>query len=239
VNLALTGISTIRKLRDHRSLRKLVAAPTVLHETRDWLVLDKPAGWHSVRGTTAAASDGWGVVESWLAQTRPELSALPECGLVHRLDQETSGCLVVARSRAAHNDIVRRFHDHAVLHKIYLARVRTGLPTEGDATFFYASRYKGSARATVSARGAARNSGRFQWRVLMHDDAHGDLVELELLGAGKRHQLRAGCAHLGHPMVGDELYGGAPANGVQLHAWRVVLDGITVEAPAPPWAAPL
>jgi 23S rRNA-/tRNA-specific pseudouridylate synthase len=74
------------------------------------------------------------------------------------------------------------------------------------------------------------------WRVVARDALHGDLVELELVGPGRRHQLRASCAHLGHPLVGDALYRGATADSVRLHAWKVEIDGVTVEAPAPPWA---
>jgi 23S rRNA-/tRNA-specific pseudouridylate synthase len=72
--------------------------------------------------------------------------------------------------------------------------------------------------------------------VIARDDVRGDLVELDLLGPGRRHELRAGCAYLGHPLVGDVLYGGTAAARIQLHAWRVELDGELVEAPPPPWA---
>ena len=61
-------------------------------------------------------------------------------------------------------------------------------------------------------------------------------LELELIGPGKRHQLRAGCAFLGHPLVGDTLYGEGSEGGVRLHAWRIELDGVIAEAPKPAWA---
>ena len=213
-----------------------MTAPTVLFEAPDWLVVDKPAGWHSVRGATAPSSDGWGVLEAWLARTRPELASLPESGLVHRLDRETSGCMVVARSAMAHRDLVRRIRDGDGMRKLYLARVRSGLPSEGDATLYFSGRYKGSARVTVTRAGAARNAGRFRWHVVARDDKRGDLVELELIGRGKRHQLRAGCAFLGHPLVGDKLYGEGSEDGVRLHAWRIELDGVIAEARKPAWA---
>lgn len=210
--------------------------PRILQEVGDWLVVDKPAGWHSVRGATAAAADGAGVVESWLAHARPDLAELPESGLVHRLDRDTSGCLVVARTHESCEALRRRFRTGVGVRKIYLARVRPGLPTDGETTLYFTGRYKGSARVTVAAHGDARHQGGFRWRVVAHDAVRGDLVELALIGPGRRHELRAGCAYLGHPLVGDRLYGGAPAATVQLHAWRVEIDGVVVESPAPAWA---
>ena len=215
---------------------RIASAPALLLETPDWLVVDKPADWHSVRGTTPAEADGSGVLEAWLAATRPELAQLPESGLVHRLDRDTSGCVVVARSRAAHADLARRFRTGIGVRKTYLARLRPGIAAAGDVELHFTSRYKRSEKATVARRGSSRSAGRVRWRVVARDDAHGDLVELELIGAGKRHQLRASCAHLGHPLVGDALYGGPDASSTHLHAWRIELDGVTIEAPAPTWA---
>jgi 23S rRNA-/tRNA-specific pseudouridylate synthase len=69
-----------------------------------------------------------------------------DAGLVHRLDCETSGCLVIARSAEAHADLTRRLRESAGVRKIYLARCRTGLDDDGAATFYFSSRHKGSAR---------------------------------------------------------------------------------------------
>jgi 23S rRNA pseudouridine1911/1915/1917 synthase len=210
--------------------------PVILHETATWLVVDKPAGWHSVCGATTADAEGGGVVESWLARARPELARIAQAGLLHRLDRDTSGCLVVARSPAARDALLPRLREGVGVRKTYLARVRPGIDRDGRVTLFFTSRYRGSARVTVAANGKPRHAGSFRWRVVARDDQRGDLVELDLLGPGRRHELRAGCAHLGHPLVGDALYGAAPADTVQLHAWRVELDGEFVEAPPPPWA---
>ncbi|MDZ4830128.1 MAG: RNA pseudouridine synthase [Phycisphaerae bacterium] len=215
--------------------------PSLILDTGRWLVIDKPAGWHSVRGATQARDDGVGVVETWLAAWRTELGALPESGLVHRLDRDTSGCLVVATDPEAHGDLVRRFRESVRVRKTYLARCRAALaeaqPAEsGDVTLHFSSRYKGSAKVTVAREGEAKHAGSFRWRVLARDDVAGDLLELDLLGPGKRHQLRAGCAFLGFPLVGDTLYAGTASAGLQLHAWRVVIDDRIVEAPPPGWA---
>ena len=60
------------------------------------------------------------------------------------------------------------------------------------------------------------------------------LVEVDLMGAGRRHQVRAGLAFLGTPLIGDPLYGGPESERVMLHAWTVAIEGRKVEAPIPP-----
>jgi len=124
---------------------------------------------------------------------------------------------------------------------------------------------------SVRDRGEPRELGRCRWRRLTGADAapfvradaatappqsaiadlesvariaarFGDLVEVELIGPGRRHQIRAGFAHLGFPLCGDALYrGDAPLPGLDgpaLHAWRITIDGETVESPLPPsWTA--
>ena len=211
------------------------AVAVVLAETADWLVLAKPAGWHTVRGKTDAADGGGGVVETWLATSRPELASLPESGLVHRLDRDTSGCLVVAKDPAAYERLRAAFAAATGLRKIYLCRAKPGLPSDDRATLFFASRHKGSAKVTVRESGEPREAGRLRWRVLDRA-AGGDLVEVELIGPGRRHQIRAGLAYLGHPLVGDELYGGGAGTPL-LHAWKVEVDGTEVEAPKPAWVS--
>jgi 23S rRNA-/tRNA-specific pseudouridylate synthase len=212
--------------------------PVFLHETPTWLAVAKPAGWHTVRGKTEAseaAEQGGGVLESWLAAERPELGELPEAGLVHRLDRDTSGCVVVAKDRETHAELGRRFREGLGVRKFYLARCRSGIREEHAVTLFFTSRHKGSIKITVKEMGEVRDAGRFRWRVLARDRSGGDLVELELIGPGKRHELRGGCAFLGHPLVGDELYGGVPNATLCLHASRVEIDGVEVRAPDPSW----
>jgi tRNA pseudouridine32 synthase / 23S rRNA pseudouridine746 synthase len=212
-------------------------SPSIVLDTPTWLVLDKPAGWHTVRGKTEAEEGGGGVLEAWLAEQRPELKDLPESGLVHRLDRDTSGCVVVGKDGGTHAELARRFRDGLGVRKFYLARCRTGLREEGSATLFFTSRHKGSIKITVKEMGEARDAGRFRWRVLHRDRSRGDLIELELIGPGKRHELRGGCALLGHPLIGDELYGGPRHETLHLHASRVEIDGIEARAPKPSWVS--
>ena len=216
----------------------------VLREETSWLVVAKPAGIHSVsqRGSDAPS------VEAWLRAARPELGGLTECGLVHRLDHETSGCLLVAKDADTRERLREAFSGRGGdIRKTYLARVEGRLPDRvmaGAFTLSFTSRHNGSAKVTVHTRGEPDTIGRCRWRVrsVAGDNATAiattTLLEVELLGPGRRHQIRAGLAFEGHPLVGDALYGEENAtHGPLLHAWRVEVDGIGVECPPPLWAA--
>ena len=216
------------------------AAIPILHEELSWLVLAKPAGIHSIaqRGSDAPS------VEAWLRAARPELAEVDEAGLVHRLDFETSGCLLVAKDDATRARLRDAFSGRGGdIRKTYLALVEGHFPDRvlaGAFTLSFASRHKGSAKVTVHTRGEPETIGRCRWRVL-RVMGNNTLVEVELLGPGRRHQIRAGMAHEGYPLVGDTLYGAAPSDaGVHLHAWRLEGDdsslNASIEAPAPAWA---
>jgi 23S rRNA-/tRNA-specific pseudouridylate synthase len=87
----------------------------------------------------------------------------------------------------------------------------------------------------VATTGRANHHGRGAWRVVERNDDH-DLVEVRLIGPGRRHQIRAGLAFLGHPIINDELYGGPASSrpGIfGLHAWKLVIGVIEVVAPIP------
>ncbi|MFZ9880452.1 MAG: RluA family pseudouridine synthase [Phycisphaerales bacterium] len=209
----------------------------ILREEPSWLVVAKPAGLHTVAQRESAGAS----VEGWLRAHRPELAVLEECGLVHRLDLDTSGCLIVAKDADTRARLRDAFSGRGGdVRKHYLALVE-GRLAAGAFTLSFASRHKGSAKVSVSPRGEAETIGRCRWLVRGGGTAHAaqglvTLAEVELLGPGRRHQIRAGLAHLGHPLVGDGLYGARnTAGGVRLHALRVEVDGIATEAPAPVW----
>jgi len=216
-----------------------VAEPSVIHESPSWLVVAKPAGIHTIaqRGSDAPS------VEAWLRAARPELGGLAECGLVHRLDHETSGCLLVAKDADTRERLRDAFSGRGgEVRKTYLARVEGRLPERvmaGSFTLSFTSRHKGSAKVTVHTRGEPDSIGRCRWRVRSVAGADADattLLEVELLGPGRRHQIRAGLAFEGHPLAGDTLYGAREApHGPLLHAWRLVVDGAAVECPLPHW----
>lgn len=226
------------------------SVPRVLHECEQWMVLQKPAGWHSV---AVQRSSGGEVLSNWLAAQHPPQSHLPDAGLVQRLDQCTSGCVIAAKSEAMHRvlrDAVSGRGERSIA-KVYLALVKRGLETEGRFDLVFSSRHKGSSKATVRRAGDGER-GACCWRVVRasagndadsdHTAAAFDLIEVQLQGPGRRHQIRAGMAFLGHPLAGDSLYRGEslspPWSGgcFALHAWRVTVDGVMVESPRPTWA---
>ena len=211
------------------------AAISILREEPSWLVLAKPAGMHTVEQN---GNEGAPSVESWLRAARPELAGLEECGLVHRLDFDTSGCLIVAKAEGTRERLRDAFSGRGGdIRKIYLARVEGRFADRvmaGAFTLSFTSRHKGSSKVSVHTRGEPETIGRCRWRVLSVLDEP-TLVEVELLGPGRRHQIRAGFAYEGHPLVGDALYGSRADGPIRLHAARVEVDGVTVECPPPGW----
>ena len=209
--------------------------PTILLETDEIMVLDKPSGWHTVRGKGDARGER--SVEGWLIDRDPELEHMPEAGLVHRLDRGTSGCLMVAKALEASEFLQEelRIRDGKVK-KRYLAVV-AGRPSRRDEfALHFTSRYRGSKKVRVTDDGDHTVRGRCRWwrRGDLHPGHGRRSMEIELIGPGRRHQIRAGFAHLGTPLVGDELYGGPEAPRIMLHAWSVTIEGRKIEAPIPP-----
>ena len=224
--------------------------PTTVREESEWFVLNKPTGWHSV---AARVTDGAPTIEHWLSESFIGQRDLPECGLVHRLDLSTSGCLLVARNAHMHQTLRENFSAGFggwSIEKKYLALVTRGLESRGEFSLCFAGRHKGSAKVTVTEVGDRNERGACRWCVVRAGSAKADpsdprafdLVEVEVIGPGRRHQIRAGLGSLGHPLAGDALYRGADLaeewnnNFAALHSWKLTITGIQVESPRPSWA---
>ena len=165
----------------------------VLHQDKDLLVIDKPTGLLSVPGR------GEGLRDSAWSRA---LAIHPLCQVVHRLDMATSGVLLFALRRKAEATMRAQFSDRTV-EKWYLARVLGRLaPSEGTIELPLAadSTQPPLQRVDVGGRPALT-----RWKVLGHDQ-DSTLVELRPL-TGRSHQLRVHMAALGHPILGDPLYG--------------------------------
>jgi len=213
------------------------AAPlVVLAEGSGWLAVDKPAGVpvHPLE------PDETGTLLNALIARHPEVAGVGEgglrCGVVHRLDVDTSGVLVFATDEAAWSRLRDAFAAHRVA-KTYRALVRGTPPDAGRAELWLAVGAHRPARVRVveaSAPGARRAT--LAWR-LRERFAEASLVEVAL-ETGFLHQVRVTLAELGHPVLGDRVYGAA-ASGEEtpprqmLHAARLALDEITAVSPDP------
>lgn len=140
-------------------------------------------------------------------------------GIVHRLDKETSGCLVAAKSDAAHHALARQFAGRTVT-KVYLALAAGRLTRRSGAIEAPIGRHPvHRKRMTVLAAGRGR-AARTDYRVLAEID--GDSLVECTLHTGRTHQVRVHLKHLGHPLLGDEVYGRRGAfPRHMLHAWKL------------------
>lgn len=220
-------------------------ALNVLFEDDDILVIDKPASLvvHPGAGNPA------GTMMNALLHHDPALAALPRAGIVHRLDKDTSGVLVVARNAAARTALVEALADRRV-HRVYQA-VCAGVLIAGGTVDAPIGRHRAQ-RVKMAVTGGGREAVS-HYRVRERFDAH-TLVEVSL-ETGRTHQIRVHMAHIGHPLVGDRLYAGRGRlpGGVDarirdavaafprqaLHAWRLRFDHprsgepVTFRAPLP------
>lgn len=203
------------------------AGLAILHED-EWLVaVNKPAGLLSV--STDSERERTALAQLKEHYGRPGRPA--RLWPVHRLDRETSGVLLFARDRDI-QDIVQARWDDA--RKVYLAWV-VGVPELAEGTIDQPLWEDGSLFVRVGAREGSREA-RTHYRTLETRDGH-SLLEVEL-ETGRRHQIRAHLAWLGHPIVGDERYG-TRARRMLLHARLLELPHPTqptrlaLEAPPP------
>ena len=172
----------------------------ILFENSRLLVLDKPAGI-AVHGGSGLS---YGVIEALRAQ-RPEA---PYLELVHRLDRETSGCLLIAKRRSALRDLHRQLREGRVT-KHYLALVRGDFAgTRRVEAPLRKNQMQGGERIVrVSADGKPAAT------VFRQVSRHGNATLVEaVLETGRTHQIRVHAAHMDHPLAGDEKYGDAGFN---------------------------
>lgn len=191
---------------------------TILHEDDDLLVVDKPAE-RVVH--PAAGHDSGTLVHALLHHCRGRLSGIggvERPGIVHRLDLGTSGCLVVAKTDAAHGHLSAQFAERTV-QKTYLAlAIGRVHPANGDIRAPLARHPVQRKKMAVTTPGAGREA----WTEYRCLETLGDVSWVECqLHTGRTHQIRVHLAHLGFPLLGDMVYGErANARFFQEHRWK-------------------
>jgi 23S rRNA pseudouridine1911/1915/1917 synthase len=145
-----------------------------------------------------------GTLQNALLALDAGLAALPRAGIVHRLDKDTTGLLVVARTHQAHQALVAQLEQRQI-HRIYEAVCQGVLTGGGEVDAPMGRHPRDRLRMAVVASGRPALT---RYRVLARFRAHTH-VKLEL-STGRTHQIRVHMAHLRHPLIGDPLYGGRP-----------------------------
>lgn len=172
----------------------------ILYEDTEILVINKPAGLVVHPG----AGNPTGTLLNALLYHSPDLERLPRAGIVHRLDKDTSGLLVVAKTLSAQSSLVSQLQSKTV-YREYEAVVN-GVLVSGATVEAPISRHPADRlRMAVVASGKPAVT---HYRVLERFRGHSHLRVI--LETGRTHQIRVHMTHVGHPLVGDPTYGGRP-----------------------------
>lgn len=213
--------------------------PPIIHRDGLILVIDKPSGLPVHKGPKAAGFEG-AVLTDFLPHYQFGLPHRPE--IAHRLDRDTSGCLILGRHRKALEALMKLFKNNAI-EKTYLARVE-GQVREESGMIDYALAPKDPARGWWMKLDPKGQEALTLYQVLERDNTS-TLLELKPQ-TGRTHQLRVHCMGIGHPIIGDAIYGAEPRFSTQrlmLHAQKIslphnlkvgsALPRLEVEAPLP------
>ncbi|MEJ0094937.1 MAG: RNA pseudouridine synthase [Methylocella sp.] len=192
------------------------------------LVVDKPAGIAVHRGPKGGEN-----LEAAFHHLRFGLPRNP--ALAHRLDRDTSGCLVLGRHHKALEKLGLLFKQGKIS-KIYWAIVE-GQPEEDEGLIDLPLGRLDETRGWWMKIDPSGQPAQTKWRVMARAAGHAFLALTPL--TGRTHQLRVHCAAQGWPILGDPIYGGGGAMGLQLHARSITIplyknkDPVSVEAPEP------
>ncbi len=216
---------------------------SVLYEDADVIVIDKESGM--VVHPAAGNPDGT-LVNAVLFHCGDlsGIGGVERPGIVHRLDKDTSGCIVVAKNDAAHLSLTTQFAERDTS-KIYLAVVQ-GCPKQEEGTVFTnIGRHPVNRMKMCVVNPGSGKAAITDYRVLKYDAATDSSLVMCTLHTGRTHQIRVHMLHLGHPLIGDPIYAHpqrqkAKPGRLMLHAWRLAFNHprtgqrISNEAPIPP-----
>ena len=194
----------------------------IVHEEADFVVVDKPSGLLSVPGKDPALADS--------LQRRAE-ARWPTAGMIHRLDKDTSGVMVIALNKRAHGRIAMQFEKRTAM-KSYVARVWGDLEgEEGIIDLPIAVDWEHKPRQRIDhERG---REARTRWQVMARE---GGVTRLRLYPlTGRTHQIRLHLMTIGHPVLGDVFYATGDAldaaDRLQLHAEELSFVHPTTDEP--------
>ena len=251
-------------VRSDKEKSKIIymSEPEVIFENADFVVIDKPAGLvvHGVRVSERRRADAAHAGKArgaeptlvdWLVKRYPKIKTVGDDpalrpGIVHRLDKATSGVMIVAKTQASFERLKKLFQDHR-MKKTYYALVR-GVPKNKKGTIDAPIGIKnGSLKRSIHSSKMAKPAVTEYAVVKIIARGDGDKEQYSLLKVspltGRTHQIRVHLASIGHPIVGDALYGkktdAAAAPRLMLHAAALAFSDdagnrFEFEAPFPP-----
>lgn len=190
-----------------------MTAPKIIFEEASFLVLDKPAGWIVNRAETTR---GLQTIQDWVeanCESRIANRELYRSGIVHRLDKETSGLLLVAKTPAAFENLQKQFKERRV-EKRYLALVHGRVqPASGEINAAISRSPFDRKKFGVFLSGREATT-KYQVLSIKYKDGNAySLVELAPK-TGRTHQIRVHLKYLGYPVVGDDFYAGRKTAGL-------------------------
>ena len=205
----------------------------IVHEDADVIVIDKPSGLVVHPG---AGQPDRTLLNALLAHA-PKLAGVPRAGIVHRLDKDTSGLLVVAKTVEAQAALAKQLADRS-MRRIYLAVVQGDPPASGTIDAPLGRDVRSRVRMAVTHRG---KPARTTFRVVERF-GHAALIECRL-ETGRTHQIRVHLQHIRHPLIGDPVYRRGTRHGFSFPRQALHAAELTLNHPrsgeAMTWRAPL